>query len=185
VRAQHKLDVTLQKEALPAGSPDIYLFKFLYMHGRKAFDIPAEQLDNLRANLKTGGLLLADACCGKPEFDRAFRTFAGKLFPDAKLEPIPPDDPFFGEEINGKGNAITTVRLRKERPDGQGAEVEFRDMRPTQLEGIRINGRWMVVYSKYDIGCALEKHASSDCKGYDNSSALRIGAAAVLYSLKR
>jgi hypothetical protein len=185
VRSRHQLDVTLQKENLPVGSPDIYLFKFLYMHGRKSFDIPPEQLDNLRANLKTGGLLLADACCGKPEFDRAFRAFAAKLLPDAKLQPIPPDDPLYGEDINGTGNAIATVRLRKERPDGQGAEAEFREIRPTQLEGIRLNGRWAIIYSKYDIGCALEKHASSDCKGYDNASALKIGAAAVLYSLKR
>jgi hypothetical protein len=185
VREQHKLDVTLQKEDLPIGSQDIFKYKFLYMHGRKSFDVPAESLENLRANLKTGGLLLADACCGKTEFDRAFREFVAKLFPDTKLEPIPPDDPIFGEEINGRGNAVTTVRLRKERPDGQGAEAEFRDARPTQLEGIKLNGRWAVVYSKYDIGCALEKHASSDCKGYDHDSALHLGAAAVLYLLKK
>ena len=184
MRSEHKLDVTLQKEDLPIGSPDIFQFKFLYMHGRKAFDIPAEQLENLRANLKTGGLLLADACCGKSEFDRAFRTFAARLFPDAKLEPIPPDDPLFGADINGAA-PITTVRLRKERPDGQGTEAEFRDVRPTYLEGIKVNGRWAVVYSRYDIGCALEKHASSDCKGYDHESALHLGAAAVLYSLKK
>ncbi|HEY1378118.1 MAG TPA: DUF4159 domain-containing protein [Gemmataceae bacterium] len=183
LRGEHKLDVTLQKEDLPIGSPDIFLYKFLYMHGRKAFDVPAEQLENLRADLKTGGLLLADACCGKAEFDRAFRTFAAKLFPDAKLEPIPPDDPFYGADING--TAITTVRLRKERPGTQEAEAEFRDSRPTYLEGIKQNGRWVVVYSRYDIGCALEKHASSDCKGYDHGSAVKLAAAAVLYTLKK
>jgi hypothetical protein len=182
VRNEHKLDVTLQKEELPIGSEDVYQFKFLYMHGRRAFDVPAEQLENMRANLKTGGLLLADACCGKKEFDKSFREFAKRLFPDANLEPIPADDLLFGEEINR--TPITTVRLRKERPDGQ-AEAEFHDTRPTYLEGIKLNGRWVAIYSKYDIGCALEKHASSDCKGYDHDSALRIGAAAVLYSLKK
>ena len=70
VSSRHKLDVALQKEDLPFNSPDIYLFKFLYMHGRKSFVVSADQLDNLRADLKTGGLLLADACCGKAEFDR-------------------------------------------------------------------------------------------------------------------
>jgi hypothetical protein len=183
VRSEHKLDVTLEKDDLAVDSPDILLYKFLYMHGRRSFDIPADKLDNLRADLKTGGLLLADACCGKPDFDRAFRTFAARLFPDAKLEPIPPDDPLFGPDVNGMPVAI--IRLRKERPDGQGAEPEFRDTRPTQLEGIKLNGRWVVIYSRYDIGCALERHASSDCKGYDHDSALRIGAAAVLYMLKK
>ena len=61
---------------------------------------------------------------------------------------------------------------------------EFRDVDP-HLEGIKINGRWAVIYSKYDIGCALEKHKSTDCLGHDPDSALRLGTAAVLYALKR
>ena len=32
-----------------------------------------DQLKKLRFNLQTGGLLLADACCGKEAFDMAFR----------------------------------------------------------------------------------------------------------------
>ena len=53
------------------------------------------------------------------------------------------------------------------------------------LEGIKIDGRWVVVYSRYDVGCALEGHKSSDCLGHDKESALKIGAAVVLYALKR
>ena len=56
---------------------------------------------------------------------------------------------------------------------------------PPALEGIKLNGRWVVVYSKYDIGCALENHQSSDCRGHDRASALRLAAAAVLYALKK
>jgi hypothetical protein len=43
----------------------------------------------------------------------------------------------------------------------------------------------VVIYSKYDIGCALEKHAGPDCLGHDPDSALRLARAAVLYLLKR
>ena len=56
---------------------------------------------------------------------------------------------------------------------------------PVHLEGIKIDGRWVVVYSKYDIGCAIEGHKAADCLGHDKDSALRIAAAVVLYSLKR
>jgi len=52
------------------------------------------------------------------------------------------------------------------------------------LEGIKIDGRWAVIYSKYDIGCALEKHQSSDCLGHDHASALRLASAAVLYAMQ-
>ena len=169
-------------EELRLGSPETFQFKFLYMHGRKRFAFAEAELENLRGDLKTGGLLLADACCGKTEFDAAFREFANSLFPNAKLEPIPVGDPLYGAEING--TAITTVRVRKERPDGKGAEAEYRDAAP-YLEGIKLNGRWVVIYSKYDLGCALENHQSSDCVGHDKASALKLAAAAVLYQLKK
>jgi hypothetical protein len=183
--------VALKTEAIHPAQPDLLDYKFLYMHGRNTFsysqgnrpvsDEPA--LANLRSDLQTGGLLFADACCGRKAFDASFREFVAKLFPDKKLEPIPLDDVFFGEELNGKGHAITTVRCRRERGDGS-AEPEFRDV-PPYLEGIKLNNRWAVIYSKYDIGCALEHHKSSDCLGHDFDSALRLGTAAVLYALKR
>ena len=56
---------------------------------------------------------------------------------------------------------------------------------PVHLEGIKIDGRWVVIYSKYDVGCAIEGHKAADCLGHDKDSALRIAAAVVLYSLKR
>ena len=99
----------------------------------------------------------------------AFRTFAAKLFPDAKLEPIPPDDPLFGEEFNGRadhdGSAAArsgrTVRVRG-RVSRHSADA-FGGNQARTADGSSI-------YSKYDIGCALEKHASSDCKGYDHET---------------
>ena len=56
---------------------------------------------------------------------------------------------------------------------------------PPVLEGIKYNSRWVVIYSKYDIGCALEKHQSTDCLGHDYASAIKLGSAAVYYAMKR
>ena len=64
------------------------------------------------------------------------------------------------------------------------ADNGFKDL-PPHLEGIKIDGRWVVVYSKYDIGCALEGHKSTDCLGHTRESALQLATAAVLYALKR
>jgi hypothetical protein len=55
---------------------------------------------------------------------------------------------------------------------------------PPALEGIKLNNRWVVLYSKYDIGCALEGHQSSDCLGYTPESAKKLAGAAVLYTLR-
>ena len=51
-----------------------------------------------------------------------------------------------------------------------------------RLEGIKINGVWGVIYSRYDIGCALEGHSGSGCKGFTYESALKIAANVVLYA---
>ena len=58
-----------------------------------------------------------------------------------------------------------------------------------QLEGIRLDPKdptspWVVVYSKYDIGCALDRHASADCVGYNHDSALELATQVLLYALK-
>jgi hypothetical protein len=178
------LNVDKRREKIEVNHPDIVNFKFLYMHGSKEFSFRTQDLDKLRFNLVTGGLLLADACCGKEAFDRSFRKFAEQLFPDKKLEPIPAGDELYGPELNGERIDDKNIRCRTKRADGRGAEAEYRPMAPA-LEGIKVDGRWVIIYSKYDIGCALEKHQSLDCLGYNHESALRLGKAAVLYVLKR
>ncbi len=179
LRSRAHLDLALQKEAVSLGSANMFQYRFLYMHGRRQFNFPDASLKNLAANLQTGGLLLADACCGSPEFDKAFRAMANRLFPNAKLERIPENDVLYSAELNGK--KIETVLCR--RPNGDGAAMALKPMKPA-LEGIRLGNRWVVIYSKYDLGCALEKHPSSDCVGHDHESALRLAGAAVLYYLK-
>jgi hypothetical protein len=180
LREEAKLDVALQTEEAGLNSQALLQFSFLYMHGRKSFAFQPGDLANLRATLRGGGVLLADACCGSKDFDKRFREFAAALFPENKLESIPSSDELFGREINGF--AVANVRCRKEMGDGRAGEFE---VGPPQIEGIRVNGRWVVIYSKYDIGCALEKGGAPDCLGHDHESALKIAGAAVLYSLKR
>jgi hypothetical protein len=178
------VNVDKQKEALQVDEPDVVDFKFLYMHGNQKFAFPNERLKKLRFNLETGGLLLADACCGRKAFDKSFRQFARQLFPDKKLEPIPLDDELYSAELNGEKLDDHKIRCRTRRADGRGAASQYRAMAPA-LEGIKVGGRWAVIYSKYDIGCALEKYKSTDCVGYDPESALKLGKAAILYALKR
>lgn len=182
LRDHPRLDVSVQPETMPPSNPGVLDFKFMYLHGRRAFHFDEAALANIRANLQTGGLLLADACCGKKEFDVAFRRFAEELFADHKLERIPLSDPLFSQELNGQ--AITSVRCRRENADGTGAEATFRDY-PPLLEGIKINNRWVVIYSRYDLGCALEKHQSTDCLGHDFASAVKLASAAVYYAISR
>ncbi len=169
----------------PSDKDKILDYRFLYVHGRGTIEkYTAKDLQGLHFNLTSGGTLLADACCGSKAFDASFRRFMEDLWADEKLklEPIPPTDELFGKDLNGA--PIQTVRCRREKAGGKGVEAEYQTVAPA-LEGIKYNGRWVVIYSRYDIGCALQRHSSSDCLGHDYDSAVRLGRAAVLYALKR
>ncbi len=106
------LDVVLKTQPVYPSDEAVLDFRFLYMHGRGAFTAKKEDLTHLRFNLRSGGTLLADACCGGTLFDESFRKFMQELFGDVKLklEPIPPSDELFSADLNGE--AIRTVRRR-------------------------------------------------------------------------
>ncbi len=171
------VDVALKTEEMPIFHKSIVDFKFVYMHGRNPFSIPPEELVNLRFNLQNGGLLLADACCGREAFDASFRKFVKDLLPQHKLEQVPADDDLYSQELNGEKLTEQNIRCRRER----GKEMLSV---PPFLEGIKLHHRWVVLYSKYDLGCALERHQASDCLGYHPDSAFRLAGAAVLYTLR-
>jgi len=178
------LDVMLKTQPVFPSDEAVLDYPFLYLHGRGHFVSKKEDLKHLRFHLKNGGMLLADACCGAPAFDKSFRDFIAALFADDKLqlEPVPVDDELYSAELNLE--RIRTVRRRSLAADGKRVDPEFRN-HPPALEGIRYRGRWIVLYSKYDIGCALEKHSSAECLGHDHASAVKLARAAVLYALKR
>jgi hypothetical protein len=171
------VDVALTTEPRFVGDEALIDFKFIYMHGRKSFTFGGSDLKPLRFNLETGGLLFADACCGKEAFDKSFRKFMEELFPGKKLEPVPQNDELYGADLNGEALTEDNIECRKE------VGGPMRKSAPA-LEGIKHNGRWIVLYSKYDIGCALERHQSSDCRGYSPASAQKLARAGLLYTLR-
>ena len=143
----------------------------------------ASDLAAWQFTLKHGGLLFADACCGNEAFDKSFRKLMHDLFPKEKFARVPFEekdrDPLFSAKNNG-GTALTAANIQC-RTKSNGA---MQSMEPL-LEGIQIDGRWVVLYSRYDIGCALERHTSPDCVGYAPESALRIATAVVRYHALR
>ena len=53
------------------------------------------------------------------------------------------------------------------------------------MEGIKIDGRWVVIFSRFDLSCALERHNALECQGYTREDAGRIGLNVLLYSLQQ
>lgn len=168
-----KVDVVRQQRDMDLLDPNLPNYPFSYMHGRTKFALNPQERENLAQYLRDGGVLFADACCGSEKFDESFRSLCSAIFPDRKLTPIPPEHELYTRDI---GYDLKSVTFTRALDNKQGTP---------QLEGIEVDGRYVVIYSKYDIGCALERHQSSDCKGYSHDSALKIATNVVLYALKQ
>jgi hypothetical protein len=167
-----KFDVVINhREVTTPRDPNLVYYPLVYLHGRASFSFDAPDMEALRRHLEPGGgLLFADAACGSPAFDAGFRKFAAQLFPDNPLEPIPPEDELYTDRC---GFDLSDVEFTPATGGGRGKP---------QLEGVRVNGHWVVIYSRYDIGCALERQQGLDCKGYTHESALRIASNIVIYA---
>ena len=175
------IGVAPKRKTIPITLSELRRFPLAYMHGRYRFQLSDQERDALRDYLSRGPVLFADACCGSTRFDRSFRDLMGQMFPDHPLQPIPADHELFSEVT---GHRIDTVKLRKMVTGSANAAMKSRtETGPPVLEGVEIDGRYAVVYSRYDISCALENQASLACDGYVEEDAMKLAMNIVLYSM--
>lgn len=160
---------------------NLFQYPLVYMHGRSRFDLSGPEREQLKLYLSRGGVLFADACCGARPFDKSFRELMEQLYPDRRLDRIPVSHELFSDRI---GHDLKRVRRRGAEPGEANGPLlsEVREGEPF-LEGIEVDGRYVVIYSKYDISCALERQSSASCPGYVPEDAVRIATNIVLYSL--
>jgi hypothetical protein len=176
-----QLNVSTRAPDLPVLDETLFNYPLVYMHGRSAFSFSEQERERLRQYLANGGTLFADATCGAEPFRESFVALARELFPDRPLERIPPTHALFTEEI---GFDLQRVRRREPERTGPNEPLQTveRSVEPF-LEGIQIDERYAVIFSKYDISCALERHSSPECSGYVYDDAVRVAVNVVLYTL--
>ena len=174
LRDKFKLDVVINHKELFPRDPNLVYYPLIYIHGRAGLSFGEEDMAALRRHLDPGGgTLFADAACGSPSFDASFRKFVADLLPNNPLVPIPPEDELYNLK-GGYNLAAPPCQYSKAAGGGQDRPL---------LEGVKLDGHWAVIYSKYDIGCSLERQQGAlDCKGYVHESAMRIAANIVLYA---
>lgn len=179
--ALNKVQVKSSQDSpiIAANDPALFTCPLLYMHGRKNFMIAPEEAAPLKSYFENGGFLMADACCGSKPFDDSFRRMIKQIFSE-DLKPIPVDHPMFNTPL---GYNVTRVRRRIPAPGQTSALHAEESVGEPLFEGIEINGRFVVVYSKYDLSCALERQQTVACAGYLNEDAVKLAVNIVLYSL--
>ena len=122
------------------------------------------------------------AICGSAAFTKAFRREMKRVFPDEKLERIAADAPIFTPVYGGANLSSVTRREPIVAEPGGPVRLKSRRVEP-DLKAIRIDKRYGVIFSRYDLSCALEQHSSPTCHGYIRDDAARIVINVILYSL--
>jgi hypothetical protein len=85
-----------------------------------------------------------------------------------------------------QGYDLTRVQLRNPRRGDPNQPLATRtEEGPPVLEGIEIDGRLVIVFSPFDLSCALENQASIECKGYVREDAVKIGINVVLFAMQQ
>jgi hypothetical protein len=176
-----QLRVDLEPRELAISDPQMFRFHLVFMHGRHAFRLTPAERKQLVMYLERGGMLFADAICSSREFAESFAREMGEMFPNHRLERIPPNHPLFTPEFGGDDLSSVERREPQRAADGGPLKSLVRTGEP-YLEGLKIGDRYAVVFSPYDISCALENHESLECEGYTRKDAARIALAVLLYS---
>jgi hypothetical protein len=179
-----KIRATAREELLNLNDDALFDYHLVFMQGRTAFHFTDAERVQLKKYIERGGMVFADSICASRAFTDSFRQEMAAIFPQNKLERIPTDDPLLSPKFGGFDLKIVTRRDPQNRGAKSPLSAALKKVAP-DLEGIKFEDRWGVIFSQYDVSCALEKLDSLECRGYIREDAARIGLNVILYSLQQ
>jgi hypothetical protein len=184
VRQEVELRALAEHRVIPATAANLREYPILFAHGRRSFRWNAAERKALADYVANGGFLFADAICASPDFATSFRGEMVAIFPEQKLDRIPNNHPLFSSEFGGFDLSRVTLNDPLMRQEGQRLDARRTQTAPL-LEGLQVNGRYAVVFSPYDISCALESSSTLECKGYIKADAAKLGTNIILFALQQ
>ncbi|MDH3483581.1 MAG: DUF4159 domain-containing protein [Myxococcales bacterium] len=173
VRKRSSVEPMLEPGRARLGDDSLFRSPFIYWRGTDEIaPFSEESVDALRRYVHRGGFILVDdGSAGSEGFDRAVRRELLRAFPATPLKPIPDD------------HTIYRSFYLLDRPVGRLAGPEF-------LEGIKYGDRIAIVYSRHDLGGALQRDklgawSQAVVPGGERQreSAIRLAINIVLYAL--
>jgi hypothetical protein len=184
VQEQLDMRVDRQRRLIRPTDPSLPDFPIAFLHGRRSFRWSANERNALREFLQNGGVIFADAICANQDFAQSFRQEMQAILPEHPWQRVPPDHPMFGDEYRGWDLSRVSLRTPATRKENERLTARVEQVTP-RLEGIEVAGRFVVLFSPFDISCALENHESMECQGYSRADAARIGVNVILYALQQ
>ena len=169
-----EIPVKFAQKEYRLSDPRIFDCPILTIVGHENFALNASEVTNLRKYILNGGLLFAEACCGRKAFDVAFRREMSKVLPELQLVALNTSSPMFSMP-----NKITTVGITP----ALMAQMGNRSMIDPKIEVIDIKGHHGVIYSQYGLSGGWEMSQSPYSYSYDEAGSMAIGENILLYAV--
>ncbi|MFY0686088.1 MAG: DUF4159 domain-containing protein [Cyclobacteriaceae bacterium] len=161
---QLKSNIYRNEDVVESGSPDIFLYPYVYMTGHGNVIFSADQAENMRNYLTSGGFLHIDDNYGMDPF---IRLELQKIFPDKSLVEIPFNHPLYHQKYDF---------------DEGVPKIHEHDGKPAQGFGIIHEGRIVVFYSyESDLGNGWEDQSVYNDPEKLRQEALKMGANLLAY----
>ncbi len=191
LRDKAKVDVVARDKYLAATDEALFEYPVIFMNGHHSFELKDQEIERLRLYLRRGGTIVASSCCGRDAFDKSFREMVRKLYPEGTkdasgnavaLNELPRDHPVIAGKIGTKLGELRYRKVLAEELKRKGVG-SWRGTTHPPIEAVTIDGRTVILYSKYDFCCALEGDRPYACRGYIDDDGRRLALNLFLYAI--
>jgi hypothetical protein len=142
----------------------VFDYPFCVMSGNENFTLAEKERKQLRKYLTQGGFLLVSPGCSDEKWDRCFRQELKVCFPEYALRPIPMSHAIF---------SLVNQIPRLTDKNGKTAV----------LEGLEINGRLVMVYSKEGLNDVANAKGCCCCGGNELKDPARVNVNVFTYAV--
>jgi hypothetical protein len=142
----------------------LFDFPFCVISGNDGFSFSEKERKQFRKYLTQGGFLLASPGCSDEKWDKAFRQELKVCLPDYPLKQIPMSHPIF--------SLVHAIPKLTEK-HGKAAV----------LEGLEVNGRLVMVYSKEGLNDVQNAKGCCCCGGNELRDPVRINVNVFTYAV--
>jgi hypothetical protein len=138
------IEAVPQAHVMEPDDPQLFHYPFLYLASEGVMPGFSErQVTNLRRHLTYGGFLLVDAADGSEAFDRSLRQELARVLLDTPMQRIP------------QSHVLYKSFYLIDHAGGRQIVAPY-------LEGVSVQGRLAVVYSRNDLGGAWARDDRGD-----------------------
>ena len=154
---------------------DAHSTPLAHITGTGSFTLSSSQIDALRKYIHAGGMIVADSGGGHQKFTDSFDHLVTTLFPHAGFVDLPASSSIIRGSVPGGVN-VSRVKYRKFYVDSH------RHRTTPDLQGVKLHGRWVIVFSPWDITSGLLGTKTWGINGYSPESAQALARNIICYA---